>query len=87
MIMLYLGGGIGHMHQNRTVTYKNAMDTVNSAVTVEDFTTMPMYIDEEDEAEVGLYQSDEDKESGDEDDDTEALGPADEEVVDATDCD
>ncbi|KAF7974699.1 hypothetical protein HWV62_11479 [Athelia sp. TMB] len=74
MFMRYVGGGIGHMHQNRMVTQQDTMDMDNDTNTVDDNAHMAMDVDEEDEGEedAGLYQSDEeDEESGEEDGDDE----------------
>lgn len=84
MLMRYLGGGVGHTHQNRAVPTDDKMDVdgdspegeaegVESGVIEAD----PDNEDDEDDAMGYSYNEEGDDSSGDEDDD---LGPEDGEI-------
>ncbi|KAF7968356.1 hypothetical protein HWV62_30919 [Athelia sp. TMB] len=94
MVMRYVGGGVGHTHQNRTVGRHDTMDVDIAARTTDGETEMPMDVasDDEEGDEANWYQSgdeDEDEENGDseEDSDDDALGPEDGELDVAMSCD
>ncbi|KAF7970329.1 hypothetical protein HWV62_24352 [Athelia sp. TMB] len=78
MIMRYIGGGVGHMHQNRTVIGDAAMDTDDLEEVEDGDKPLAMEVDSDDDADsddAGIYgsdggdeDSDEDSEDGEDDD-------------------